>query len=236
MRLHPARQRLTDFASVVHTHHHLMVYMEKPHQVLSSAVLNGGLQWVNGVLNLRVPKHTDQYEPAELTLTRYGEAHGITGTLVGMMTAASMDSYRLARRSADGIEIVVLTTAGLANARCAGDRAEYRRMVSEPEEIGTINIILLTNACLTQAALVEAVMMVTEAKATALQSAAVLSPVSGKIATGTGTDSVALVNGFGPEVKFCGKHVLFGELLAEAVVEAVSGAISWERATYGGQL
>ncbi|WP_417594416.1 adenosylcobinamide amidohydrolase [Oceanospirillum sp.] len=229
-------QSLGEFAAVEHTSDHLMVYLQKPHQVLSSGVLNGGLQWVDGVLNLRVPKHTEQHEPAETTLAHYGEILGVTGNLVGMMTAASMGSYHLAKRVADGVEIFVLATAGFSNARRAGDKAEYRRMVSEPEEIGTINIILLTNACLTQAALVEAVMMVTEAKAAALQNAKVLSPVSGLIATGTGTDSVVFVNGFGPEVKFCGKHVLFGELMAQAVIEAVFGAISWERATYGGQL
>lgn len=211
-----------------------MVYLQKPHQVLSSAVLNGGLQWADGVLNLRVPKHTEQHEPAENTLARYGESLGVTGNLVGMMTAASMGSYRLARREADGVEIFVLATAGFSNARRAGDKAEYRRMVSEPAEIGTINIILLTSACLTQAALVEAIMIVTEAKAAALQNTQVLSPVSGLIATGTGTDSVVLVNGFGPEVTFCGKHTLFGELMAQAVIEAVSDAVSWERSTFNG--
>lgn len=229
----PSRQTLSQFAILEHTHDHLLIRLQKPHQILSSAVLNGGLQWADAVLNLRVPKHTDQHEPAETTLARYGHSQGVTGKLVGMMTAASMDSYRLARREADGVEIQILVTAGLSNARRAGDTAEYRHILSEPEEIGTINIILLTNASLTQAAMVEAIMMVTEAKAAALQNAKVISPVSGEIATGTGTDSVVLINGFGSEVKFCGKHVLFGELLAEAVIEAVSGAISWERDTFG---
>ncbi len=229
----PSRQTLSQFAILEHTHGQLLIRLQKPHQILSSAVLNGGLQWADAVLNLRVPKHTDQHEPAETTLTRYGLSQGVAGKLVGMMTAASMDSYRLARREADGVEIQILATAGLSNARRAGDKAEYRHILSDPEEIGTINIILLTNVSLTPAAMVEAIMMVTEAKAAALQNAKVISPVSGEIATGTGTDSVVLINGFGPEVKFCGKHVLFGELLADAVIEAVSGAISWERATFG---
>lgn len=66
-------------------------------------------------------------------------------------------------------------------------------------------------------------MIITEAKAAALQEANIISPVSGLIATGTGTDSHAIVSGFGPaKVRCCGKHVLFGEVLGELVMESVS--------------
>jgi len=238
------RDQLTDFIAVEHTEQHLYLSFSKPHQILSSAVLNGGLQRACGVLNLKVPKQLSEFEPAEQTLSRYGADLGCEGVgcgcedadlnekgvLVGMMTAASMASYRLACRKEQGVEIFVLATAGLSNARRAGDLAEYRRMTSEPEEAGTINLMVATNACLTQAAMVESLMMITEAKAAVLQDARIISPVSGLIATGTGTDSVAVINGFGPEVGYCGKHVLFGELLAQAVIEAVQGAVSWDRA------
>lgn len=243
------RDQLTDFIAVEHTEQHLYLSFSKPHQILSSAVLNGGLQWAGGVLNLKVPKQLSEFEPAEQTLSRYGADLGCEGmgcegvdcgredadlnekgVLVGMMTAASMASYRLACREEQGVEIFVLATAGLSNARRAGDLAEYRRMISEPGEAGTINLVVATSACLTQAAMVESLMMITEAKAAVLQDAGVISPVSGLIATGTGTDSVAVINGFGPEVRYCGKHVLFGELLAQAVIEAVQGAVSWDRA------
>ena len=229
------RDQLTDFIAVEHTEQHLYLGFSKRHQILSSAVLNGGLQWADGVLNLKVPKQLSEFEPAEQTLRRYGARLGGVGlnekgVLVGMMTAASMASYRLARREEQGVEICVLATAGLSNARRAGDPAEYRQMTSEPEEAGTINLIVTTSACLTQAAMVESLMMITEAKAAALQDAGIVSPVSGLIATGTGTDSVAVINGFGPEVRYCGKHVLFGELLAQAVIEAVQGVVSWDRA------
>ena len=220
---------LTCSASLNHTQDYLHISLSKPHQVLSSAVCNGGLVTADQVLNLKVPKHTDAAEPPEQTLINCASALGGKGQLVGMMTAASMKSFRKSVRSAQGVEITVLATVGLANARRAGDVAEYRQIASEPEEIGTINLIMLTNAYLTQAAMVEALMVITEAKAAALQDAGVISPVSGEIATGTGTDSVAIVNGFGPdEVRYCGKHVLFGELLAQAVIEALSRSIARE--------
>lgn len=218
---------LTRFASLSHTQDYLHISLSKSHQVLSSAVCNGGLVSADQVLNLKVPKHTEAAEPPEQTLVNYASALGGKGQLVGMMTAASMKSFRQSVRSAQGVEITVLATVGLANARRAGDLAEYRQIASEPEEVGTINLIMLTNACLTQAAMVEALMVITEAKAAALQDAGVISPISGDIATGTGTDSVAIVNGFGPkEVHYCGKHVLFGELLAQAVIEALSRSIA----------
>ena len=77
--------------------------------------------------------------------------------------------------------------------------------------------------------MVEALLIVTEAKSAALQDAKVLSPVSNTIATGTGTDSAAIVSGHGPDkVGYCGKHVLFGEMLGRMVNEAVSASIAWD--------
>jgi adenosylcobinamide amidohydrolase len=54
----------------------------------------------------------------------------------------------------------------------------------------------------------------------------VKSPVSRTIATGTGTDAIAVANGFGPEtIRYCGKHVLFGEMLASAVIETITDSL-----------
>ena len=132
----------------------------------------------------------------------------------------------MARESVQGIEVVVLVTSGLSNPRRAGDRAEYRKMVTHSGEIGTINIIAMTSAILTRPAMVEALMIVTEAKSAALQDAKIRSPVSNKIATGTGTDAIAVVSGHGPEtVRYCGKHVLIGEILGRLVTDAVTSSI-----------
>jgi adenosylcobinamide amidohydrolase len=80
---------------------------------------------------------------------------------------------------------------------------------------------------LSDAAMVESVMLATEAKTVAVRELGVKSTVSGVIATGTGTDSIAVVNEFGPEtIHYCGKHVLFGEMLAPAVIEAITGSLS----------
>jgi len=180
------------------------------------------------IVNMKVPKTKPCTELPELTLSKYCDEYGWSGTAVGMMTAASMDSFRMRKKSEQGIEIVVLVTSGLSNPRRVGDFAEHRLMASESAEAGTINIIVITSARLTGSAIIEALLIATEAKSAALQEAGILSPISNKLATGTGTDSIAVVSGQGPgDVKYCGKHVLFGELLGSSVIDAVSSSIQW---------
>ena len=221
---------LTADVTLEHTSNHVHLEFDKTLQVISSAVLNGGIVRADHIVNLKVPKEPAQSLPSpDITLADYGRTSAWNGTVVGMMTAASMDSLRIAKQSEQGVDIVVLATSGLSNPRRAGDRAEHRILGDSSQEPGTINIIGLTSATLTQSALVEALMIITEAKAAALQSLGVESPISGDIATGTGTDAMAFVNGHGaPTIRYCGKHVLFGEILASLVIEAVTSSISYE--------
>jgi adenosylcobinamide hydrolase len=79
---------------------------------------------------------------------------------------------------------------------------------------------------LTPAAMVETVMIATEAKAAAMQNLGVTSPVSRAVATGTGTDAVAVACRPGAQpMHYCGKHVLFGEILARLVIESLHASI-----------
>jgi adenosylcobinamide amidohydrolase len=221
---------LTQQATLEHTQNHLHIDFKGPHKIISSAVLNGGFISANHLLNMKVAKDSSANEPPDITLSNYCSAAGWTGTAVGLMTAASMDSFRMAKEIVQGVEIIVLVTSGLSNARRVGDRAECRTITTNSEEVGTINIIVLTSAKLTDAACVEAVLMITEAKAAALQEAEIISPISNEIATGTGTDAVAVVSGQGPEIiSYCGKHVLFGEILGRMVKNVVADSIAWEK-------
>lgn len=142
-----------------------------------------------------------------------------------MMTAALMSSFQRVRMEAQGVWIEVLVTSGISNARRAGDRADYSFMNEKCAKLGTINILVVTNANLSDAGLVECIMMVAEAKAACLQDLNVISPVSKRVATGTGTDSTAIACGLGPEIQYCGKHVLFGEILAKSVYSAIKESL-----------
>jgi adenosylcobinamide amidohydrolase len=212
------------------TENHIHVQFDTLRPVISSAVLNGGAVLANHILNLNVrnrSKHNlDVRQSPDITLAEYCRVCGWSGTTVGMMTAASMDSFRMVRASEQGVEIFVLVTVGLSNVRRAGDIAEHRKIGLQPSDTGTINIICLPTARLTPSAMVEAVITVTEAKTAALQNRGIKSPVSDTPATGTGTDAVAISSGRGPvKISYCGKHVLFGEILAKLVIEAVDSSI-----------
>lgn len=206
------------------TEQHVHVALERDWHVLGSAVLNGGLIRARHLLNLRVSGHAADEAP-EATLQRHARAQGWRGTVVGMMTAASLDSLRLACTHVQGVELAVLVTCGLSNLRRCGDRADYR-LLSRSGPPGTINIQLLTTACLTPAAMAEALMMITEAKTALLHQRDLRSPVSDLPATGTGTDALAVAcDPRGPEVRYCGKHVLFGEALGTLVMDALGRSL-----------
>ena len=210
---------------------HVLVRFRHSHTVLSSAVLNGGFCTAANILIMQVPKNIDgrrsDFEDPAHTLSAYCRALQLKGTSVGMMTAASMNSYRRVCRTWPQGDVTVLITAGISNARCAGDRADWRAADFSSQPTGTINTIVLTHARLSRPAMVEAVMLATEAKAVALRGLGIKSPASNAVATGTGTDAIAVVSGDGPvEIRYSGKHVIFGEMLAAATIEALTTSLS----------
>lgn len=212
-----------------HTKDYFHVEFAEPVKMLSSAILNGGFQYACHFLNVKVDanfngERTD-FESPEISLDKLAKKNNWTGNCVGMMTAAYMKSFRSVKIERQGVWIEALVTAGVSNARRAGDIADYQFMNEECEKLGTINILLLTNAELTKAAMVESLMILAEAKAACMQDLNIKSRVSDTIATGTGTDSAAIACGKGPKVKYCGKHVLFGEILAKAVIQAISQSL-----------
>jgi len=204
---------------------HVCLKFPVPRQTLSSAVFNGGAGLVENVLFMRVMENFDgrhdAFDDPPVTMDRYCQQIGLYGTTVGMMTSADMTSFRNVTRSEEGISVSSCLTAGLSNARCAGDRADIRDQ-EEPGKPGTINIALVTNVGMSVATMAEAIMMATEAKVAALRRLNRTSPLSGNPITGTGTDAVTIVSGYGPQqARYCGKHTLLGELIASAVIQSL---------------
>jgi len=221
---------MTEGVYLEQTANHIHVRFDRPSPVVSSAVLHGGAVIADHILNLSVRNQfkngSEVRQPPEVTLAEYCRHYGWSGTAVGLMTAASMDSFRLVQATEQGVEIFVLVTAGMSNARRAGDYAEHREIGLPCCQTGTINIICITTAVLSPAAMLEAVITATEAKAAALQNLGIKSPVSGAPATGTGTDAIAVGGGHGStKIQYCGKHVIFGEILANLVIEALTSSV-----------
>ena len=207
------------------------VSFAQPYSALSSAVLNGGYCAASNFLNVRVPKHSpDPAEDPQITLQRLSSQLHCVGTTVGMMTAASLDSLRVMTTDIGDETMAVLVTTGLENARCAGDPAEYRTLDVVPGERGTINLAIVTSVQIAQAALVEMVAIATEAKVAVLHDMAIKSPVSGRLATGTGTDAIGVFSGHGSgRARFAGKHTLLGERLAVMVMEVIRSSVDYKQ-------
>lgn len=196
-------------------------------QSLSSAVAHGGWEQTHGFINMHLRGNCPLGEtPPEMVLARHAEKRGLAADAVGMMTAASMRSLRLASVVIDGVMLSVLVTAGLANARRAGDAADQPGLAATPPTLGTINLALGTTAALTPAAMAETLTTLTEAKAATLQDMRITSPVSGALATGTGTDATAVFCApQGNPLRYTGKHTRFGEQAARLVIVALGDAI-----------
>ncbi len=73
----------------------------------------------------------------------------------------------------------------------------------------------------------------TEAKTAAIMDAGVVSRVSGRIATGTGTDCQAIVcPEWGVAEEYAGKHTRVGSLIGRASYEVIRlGIIAWNEST-----
>ncbi len=206
----------------------------QPMHCLSNAPHLGGSQHARGVFNMKVglqlPAEQDPSEQPWQTLARALQQHDIPGPCVGLMTAASMKSFRLVVAAVGDYSVVCAVTCGLANARRVGDAADFNELIA-PQRLppGTINIMLVSDAPLVDGARVEALALVVEAKTAACYDHVISSATSGRIATGTGTD-VALVaspilTADTQQLLYCGKHTVLGECIGKCVYEAVSHSI-----------
>ena len=205
----------------------LAVAFDTPSRCLSSAVVGGGCCEVLGFANRRV----DDADRAALNTPEklsadFAQRRGLKTNHVGMLTAASMRSLRIAAADIEGERLCLFVTAGLANARRAGDLADCPRLWPDCPAAGTINLALATTLALTPAAQAETLATLTEAKAAALQALDIRSPVSQQIATGTGTDASAVFcTSVGEPLRYTGKHTRFGEYAARLVIDALTDAI-----------
>jgi adenosylcobinamide amidohydrolase len=109
---------------------------------------------------------------------------------------------------------------GLSNA----ERVGHRRLV-ESAEYGTINLLAVADAPLSDAALVELLSIATQARTAAVMEHGPDLP-SGR-ATGTGTDCIVVAAPPGAE-RYAGLHTEVGEAVGAAVYAAVaSGVRDW---------
>lgn len=197
----------------------LVFARERP--VLSSAPVGGGDTRARRVVNLCVtgPAARAACDDPAATFAALAREHGWSGGMVGLMTGVSAAHLGLARDGHPGAGWLVLATAGTRNAHRAGDTPP------PAEGPGTINIVAVTPRGLTAAARVEAVALVAEARTALLADLGITAAGSDRIATGTGTDAIAVVAGDGDDMPYTGYHTPSGLALVTAVHTAIARSL-----------
>jgi len=194
-----------------------------PCRVVSSAILGGGLGTRRWILNAQVKAGYGRLDPAE-HLTELATAVDLAGPGVGLLTA--VDVAEVVAESDDGIRL--WATVGLGAPIQAYDPAAGLTETSTAARPGTVNVVAWAPRLLGDAALVNAVATITEAKTQAIRDL-------GLAATGTATDAVCvLCPTDGAPAAYGGPRSRWGEPLARAAYRAVlAGGRSWAERSGG---
>lgn len=178
----------------------------QPVRVLSSASVGGGFSNPDWLLNVGV-RHDYARRDLDRHAAEIAAAAGLAGTGVAMFTA--VDVSRVQESRCD--EVTVSATVGVTKPTWAADPSAGHGTWSP----GTINLVAHLPVALEDAAMVQAVLAMTEAKTQALAE----HDVPG---TGTASDAVTLVCPIGGEPeKFGGVRSTWGHRLALATHQAV---------------
>ena len=186
-------------------------------RALSSAVLGGGLGPARSWLNVTVARDYSRTDP-DADLACRAAVIGLPTPVVGMLTAVDVGGYE---RGVHGAAEAIATVGVGHPLAAAGTRP---RAVPGA---GTINLLVVVDAPLDDAALAGAAQTAIEAKAQALADARVLARNAVGFATGTATDAFCIAALPGGGVPFAGPATRVGADIARAVFAAVrAGAVA----------
>jgi iron complex transport system ATP-binding protein len=207
----------------------MLVSSVKPLKVLGSAVLGGELRQARYIFNHSVDKDYNGSNP-EQDLRRLVEYLQLGSDVLGMMTAVRVIDTVLSVGKHKALSVAALCTAGVGNPGVAGQLPGKEQGKYQP---GTINIILLIDGNLTDAAMVYAVITATEAKVRAIFDAKVSLP-GGELVTGTTTDAIVVAcTGRGELLRYAGTATNLGYMIGNTVYKAVMQGLnpynSWSR-------
>ena len=144
------------------------------------------------------------------------------GDAVALLTSRDVSTFTQAEAAAGGCAALAVATVGLSNAERVGGR------VGPGARAGTVNVAVRIGHGLARGALVEAMSIAAQARTLAVMEAGLALP--GGIATGTGTDCIAVAAPPGAEA-YAGLHTDVGEAVGAAILRAVrDGVAAWTAA------
>ena len=201
-----------------------MARFPEPWNMLSWCVVNGGFQRTNTAAWLYLQRNQilGVADPVDW-MRREMYSAGVSGAL-GFMTSRRLHSSVESAATEADCNAWAVGTVGMSNALRAGDAQGIWTL-------GTINLLVAVDKPLTMEAALEALCLMSEAKALAVLESGVRSIVSKAPATGTGTDYLALAwsstDGCEP---YAGKHTAVGAAVGRATYLAVQqGVAEWQK-------
>jgi len=196
----------------------VVVSAEASLAVVSSAVAGGGLGTARSIVNLHVDRDCP-WQDAEARLAPFAARRRLPAPWVGLLTAAWTARAEVAVAEAGGLRALVVATVGLSHPIAAGWSP------AAPAALGTINTIVVIDARVEPAALVNLALTVTEVK-TLVLGAAGLACSQGGPASGTSTDAVVVAaTGRGTTSRFGGPISEAGWVVARAARTALTGGV-----------
>ena len=182
--------------------------IEGPFNALSSGLL-GGWRDVEHIFNHTVVEHFDRLDPVEY-LKEVAERFELK-SYFGLLTSVPIDKLSIVKSG----EITAFVTAGVKNPNVEIKVGETRT----GSRTGTINIILVVEADLSDGGMVNAVITATEAKSAALLEL-------GHNFTGTNTDAVVVARTGGEYYEYAGPASEIGSKIWEAVKKGVKESLA----------
>lgn len=211
----------------------LMLLLPEGRRTLATSYMNGGyregLQAVFNSQSIEGDHDLVRIEDYTQYLKATAEQVGLDPErCAGLSTAARMDNAAVVTKRFKATEVTAIVTAGIeVNGGRAGDPAAYNEVRGVEFLGGTIITMLLINSDLPRQTMARAIMTAAEAKACALQQLMAPSRYSTGIATGSGTDQIAVIADPGSSNRLtdAGKHSKLGELIGQTVIEATTQAL-----------
>lgn len=194
--------------------------LDGEHRILSWSLTRPGFVTARKILwrevrNADLPQDFDVEGWLRRELAQRGDSDAVT-----LLTSRDLDAYEVARAVVEGVTAECIATVGLSNGERIGTRLDR-----SGKDWGTINIAVRVSQPLADAALIELISIIAQARTTAVIDMAHTLPTG--ITTGTGTDCIAIAAPAG-DAPFAGMHTAVGEAVGRAAHDAVwAGARIW---------
>lgn len=204
-----------------HGERHLLLQMPSMVEAMGSAVHGGGVTRLRRMTNIYVDRTYDCSDPVRDVIEWLREWRYPIDTTAGLLTAVQLRHASVMEEKNAEAAVFCCVTSGTSNAARAGSE----RTTYPAYSPGTVNIMLLIDAKLTQAAMVNALMTAVEAKAAALADLNVRDAENGLLATGTTSDAIILgvsqSSAYPVEHQYAGTATHLGAMIGRSVYGAV---------------